>query len=66
MIGNIKKDNTKAALDKFGKYLVKEARKNLTRQKKNNTKALYKSLDYKVNVMPNSLTFDFVMQKYGS
>jgi len=63
--GNINKDNTKAALDKFGKYLVKEARKNLTRQKKNNTKALYNSLDYEVNVMPNSLTFDFLMQEYG-
>ena len=65
MDGNINKDNTKAALDKFGKYLVKEARKNLTRKKKNNTKALYDSLDYEVNVMPNSLTFDFLMEEYG-
>ena len=65
MDGSIKTKNTEAALDKFGKYLVKEARKNLTRKKKNNTKALYESLDYEVNVMPNSLTFDFVMQEYG-
>lgn len=63
--GNINKDNTKAALDKFGKYLVKEARKNLTRKKKNNTKVLYDSLDYEVKVMPNSLTFDFLMEEYG-
>jgi len=65
MDGDIKTKNTEAALDKFGKYLVKEARKNLTRKKKNNTKALYNSLDYEVNVMPNSLTFDFVMEEYG-
>jgi hypothetical protein len=65
MDGDIKTKNTEAALDKFGKYLVKEARKNLTRKKKNNTKALYNSLDYEVNVMPNSLTFDFLMEEYG-
>ena len=62
---DINTKNTEAALDKFGKYLVKEARKNLTRKKKNNTKGLYKSLDYEVKAMPNSINFDFLMQEYG-
>lgn len=65
MDGGINTKNTEAALDKFGKYLVKEARKNLTRKKKNNTKGLYKSLDYEVKAMPNSINFDFLMQEYG-
>lgn len=65
MDGGINTKNTEAALDKFGKYLVREARKNLTRRKKNNTKGLYKSLDYEVKAMPNSINFDFLMQEYG-
>lgn len=61
----IKAKNTEKALEKFGKYLVKESRKNLTRKNKNNTKRLYDSLDYEVKVMPNSMTFDFLMEEYG-
>lgn len=57
--------NTEIALNKFGKYLVTEARKNLTRKNKNNTKKLYDSLRYEVNVMPNSMNFDFIMEEYG-
>jgi len=55
--------NTEIALNKFGKYLVTEARKNLTRKNKNNTKKLYDSLRYEVNVMPNSMNFDFFMEE---
>ena len=58
-------DNTKKALEKFGKYLVKESRKNLTRKKKNVTSSLYDSLDYQVKAMPNSFEFDFLMKEYG-
>ena len=58
-------DNTKKALEKFGKYLVKESRKNLTRKKKNVTSSLYDSLDYQVKAMPNSFEFDFLMNEYG-
>jgi hypothetical protein len=65
MDGGINTKNTEAALDKFGKYLVREARKNLTRKKKSNTKGLYKSLDYEVKAMPNSINFDFLMEEYG-
>ncbi len=58
-------DNTKKALENFGKYLVKESRKNLTRKKKNVTSSLYDSLDYQVKAMPNSFEFDFLMEEYG-
>jgi hypothetical protein len=58
-------DNTKKALEKFGKYLVKESRKNLTRKKKNVANSLYDSLDYQVKAMPNSFEFDFLMEEYG-
>ena len=63
---NLKKaENTQLALEKFGKYLVAESRKNLTRKKKNVTNTLYNSLNYEVNVGPNSLNFDFLMAEYG-
>jgi len=58
-------ENTKRVLDKFGKYLVKESRKNLTRKKKNVTNSLYESLDYDVKAMANSFEFDFLMEAYG-
>ncbi len=61
----MQKQNTEAALAKFGKYLVKESRKNLTRKKKISRGKLYDSLDYKVNVMENSINFDFIMEEYG-
>jgi hypothetical protein len=60
-----KAENTKLALDKFGKYLVAQSRANLTRQKKNVTKTLYNSLDYEVKVNPKSIEFDFLMEAYG-
>ena len=61
----MKGENTKRVLDKFGKYLVKESRKNLTRKKKNVTNSLYESLDYDIKAMPNSFEFDFLMNEYG-
>ncbi len=61
----MKGENTQKALNKFGKYLVKESRKNLTRKKKNVTNSLYESLDYDVKAMPNSFEFDFLMNEYG-
>jgi hypothetical protein len=57
--------NTQKALEKFGKYLVTESRKNLTRKKKNVKGKLYESLDYDVKEMPNSFQFDFLMEDYG-
>ena len=61
----MKGENTQRALDKFGKYLVRESRKNLTRKNKNVTNSLYESLDYDVKAMPNSFEFDFLMNEYG-
>jgi len=61
----MKGENTQKALNKFGKYLVKESRKNLTRKKKNVTNSLYESLDYDIKAMPNSFEFDFLMNEYG-
>jgi hypothetical protein len=61
----MKGENTQKALNKFGKYLVKESRKNLTRKKKNVTNSLYESLDYNIKAMPNSFEFDFLMNEYG-
>ena len=61
----MKGENTQKALNKFGKYLVKESRKNLTRKKKNVTNSLYDSLDYDIKAMPNSFEFDFLMNEYG-
>jgi len=57
--------NTKLALEKFGKYLVTESRKNLTRKNKNNTRKLYDSLRYEVDVTANAMNFDFIMEEYG-
>jgi hypothetical protein len=60
-----KAENTKFALDKFGKYLVQQSRANLTKGKKNVTKNLYNSLDYETKVNPRSIEFDFLMEEYG-
>jgi hypothetical protein len=63
---NLKKaENTRLALNKFGKYLVAESRKNLTKKKKNVTGNLYQSLAYEITAGPNSLDFDFLMAEYG-
>lgn len=57
--------HTEAALNKFGKYLVTQARANLTRMNKRVTNRLYESLDYDVKVMANSFSMDFLMEEYG-
>lgn len=57
--------SVETALNDFGKYLVKESRKNLTRKGNNDTKGLYDSLDYEVKVSKNSFEFSFLMQDYG-
>jgi len=58
-------DNTKRALDKFGKYLVKQSRSNLSKKKKNVTNKLYDSLDYSIRSSNVSFEFDFLMEAYG-
>lgn len=61
----MKGENTKRALDKFGKYLVKQSRTNLTKKKKNVTNKLYDSLDYEIRSSNVSFEFDFLMEAYG-
>ena len=56
---------TKKELGKFAKYVIKQARVNLTREKKNTTGALYKSLDYDIDVQKGAIVVDFLMEDYG-
>ena len=46
-------------LHKFGKYVVKQARTNLTKNKKNVSKNLYNSLEYRVNRYKDSIDLLF-------
>ena len=39
---------TKQILNKFAKYVIKQARTNLTKSNKNSSKRLYDSLDYEL------------------
>lgn len=52
-------------LNDFGKYLVKESRKNLSKKGLNDTKSLYNSLSYNVKASKNSFEFSFLMEDYG-
>lgn len=51
----------------FGNYVIQQARSNLTKKKKNSTKTLYDSLDYKFRPSQTgaSFSFDFLMEDYG-
>ena len=52
-------------LDKFRKRVITEARKNLTRLKKNASSDLYGSLDSELDVNPRSFSLQFFMADYG-
>jgi len=53
------------SLNKFGKYVVQQARSNLTRTKHKDTGALYQSLSYRVKQNKRSFEFDILMEDYG-
>jgi hypothetical protein len=55
----------KKALDVFGKSVVKQARTQLTKKKKNASKKLYESISYDLKVSKNSFQLDFLMEDYG-
>ena len=57
--------NTRAALDKFGKGVVKQSRSNLTRKDKNVDRKLYNSIKYQLEVGPNSFSIEIDMEDYG-
>ena len=59
----VRQDLVKASLDKFAKGVVEQARANLVREKKNVTGTLYDSLQYEIEVGPNSLALRWKMNE---
>ena len=59
--------NLEKALDTFGRYVVQQARANLTRKKKNASKELYDSIQYDLRSSGSGVSFslDFKMEEYG-
>ena len=57
--------NVQQELNRFAKYVIQQSRTNLTKGKKNSSKELYNSLDYDLNVSPNSFSMSFLMEEYG-
>jgi hypothetical protein len=55
----------KEELNKFGKYVVQQARTNLTKDKKNSSKQLYNSLNYSIVENNDSVSVIFEMEDYG-
>lgn len=53
------------SLTNFARDVIKQARNNLTRQKKKASSSLYKSLDYKLNVSKNSFELKFLANDYA-
>lgn len=62
---SVKSENTEKALKEFLKYTVSQAKANLTRKKKNSTKALYDSIEYDYTVSPNSFSASITALDYG-
>lgn len=58
------RDNVKILLDEFAKYVIEQARTNLTKGKKNASKNLYDSLEFDFNVTENSIGIDFNAEDY--
>jgi len=59
-------ENVERYLNSFGKYVVKQARTNLTKGKKNVNKALYNSIKFEVFANAKEITINFYMLDYGS
>jgi hypothetical protein len=60
-------ENLKEALEAFRGNVIRQARGNLTRQRKNVTRTLYNSIQgSEVNVTENSLQFNISMADYGT
>ena len=53
-------------LNSFGKYVVQQSRANLTKGKKNVTKDLYNSIEFKVVPDKKGFTIVFSMDSYGA
>jgi len=61
----LKKEETQKQLDEFRKYVIQQARTNLTKSKKNSSKKLYNSINGISKVNPNSISLYFEMFDYG-
>lgn len=59
-------EQTQIALSKFAREVVKQSKRNLTNRDKKDTKKLYNSLGYDLNVSKNSFSLAFLMEDYGS
>ena len=59
-------DNIERYLNSFGKYVVKQSRTNLTKEKKNVNKDLYNSIKYKLKITNKGFSVDFYMLDYGT
>lgn len=59
------REETQKELDKFRKYVIQQARTNLTKSKKNTSKKLYNSINGVSKVNPNSISLYFEMLDYG-
>jgi len=56
---------TEEILNKFAKYVIQQARTNLTKKKKSATGDLYKSLKHKIVPTPEGLNLIIYMNEYG-
>ena len=56
---------TKKILNSFAKYVIQQAKTNLTKRKKNVSKKLYNSLDYKILQDNSGSILQFLMEQYG-
>jgi len=57
---------TKDILNNFAKYVIQQSRTNLTKGKKNSSKALYNSLGYNIKETSNGVNIEFLMDEYGA
>jgi hypothetical protein len=60
-----REDLVAAVLIKFGKYVIQQARSNLTKGKNNFNKTLYNSLRYSVYYSNDKFSMSFFMEDYG-
>tara|TARA_R100000030_G_scaffold19929_1_gene14240 strand:- start:496 stop:996 length:501 start_codon:yes stop_codon:yes gene_type:complete len=58
--------DTRDILNSFAKYVIQQSRSNLTKGKKNVSKALYNSLDYKILSDNSGFILQFLMEEYGA
>jgi|TARA_R100000995_G_C3462034_1_gene113657 hypothetical protein len=57
---------TRKILNSFAKYVIQQAKSNLTKRKKNVSKSLYNSLDYKILQDSSGSILQFLMEEYGA